>query len=125
MRFAGARLKTVLYFTNTMTSDIVSGRDFSQRRNACVTFLAIVHATFGETALIRGINGRRKFSLELDAFLACIGFRNENGRQKRPCVRVQRLVEQLLRGCFLQRLAQVHDNNVVGNMVNNTQIMSN
>ena len=73
----------------------------------------------------RGIDGRGQLALQLDPGpgLGHVRIRNGNCRQKGLCIRMDRMLVYLVRRPLLHQMAQIHDADPMGNIVDHAQIM--
>ena len=100
----------------------MTGGDLHQRRNR-LALVAGILAALEEAALVRHIDGRSDLALDGDALLLYAQLGNGDGGQQRLGIGVQGIGKQLLGGRFFHDLAQVHDGDIIGEVVDHSQVV--
>ena len=97
---------------------------FVLRRDVPAHFLGVGTAGM-EPAALGWIGRRGDIPLQDDAVHLLIGVGIGDGGEQRLGIRMQRFAEDLLLGTELHHSAQIHDEDLIGNELNDTQIVRN
>ena len=82
-----------------------------------------VDAARGESALVRKVNGRCNLPLQNNALCFVMDIRHRDGGEQRLGIRMDGVFKQTLGGGFLHYTAQIHNSNVIREMVDHREVV--
>ena len=103
----------------------VTGLNLAQRDVARSALRCGIRATLCKPTAGLGVDWGRKLALERDLVHFDPRIRDRNGGQQRLCVGMYRRTEELLCISDLHDLPQIHNHDLVGQMLDNAQIVGN
>ena len=103
----------------------MTGLFFCQDHVLPAACICRVGAAFCKAASLFGIDGRGELAFHGDPVHRNLRIWNRNSRKQSLRIRVHRLFKQLVGRCFFYHLAQIHDQNIVGNILDNGEVVRN
>ena len=97
--------------------------DFLQLRLLGAASVCSVCAALCETADGCGVDGRCDFALQQDSFLSSTQLGQGDSGQQSLCIGMYGVVEEDFGRSLLDQLAQVHNSDIIGEMVNDGEVV--
>lgn len=108
-----------------MAGNQMAGLNFFDLWLLLTTEICRIGTTSRKAAARGGIDRTCDLALHDDALTLFIDIRNRNRGQQALRIRVQRKLKQLLGGALFYQTAQIHDHDLVRNVLHNRQVVSN